>query len=82
MGYSTRPGTTIRDFWPDEDDNTMYIYGESNLSELIEKIQEKWVGISLDEIEISSEYIQTHCLGYDQYDPGDYNNFTVIRKVK
>ena len=82
MGYSIRPGTQIRDFHPDDTDTEMYISSDFflDLKELQEKINEKWPGASAENIDITSEYIHTHCLGYDCYDPGDYTNFIVIRR--
>lgn len=82
MGYSTRPGTQIEDFWPDDTDTEMYIDAEfvTTLAELQEKIAEKWPDASAANITISSEYIHTHCLYYNRYDPGDYTNFIVIRR--
>ena len=85
MGYSTRPGTEIRDFWPDDTDMVMYIetgYSSTNLDELIEKINEKWPDSKLSEFEITSEYIHTSCLGYDLYDSSDYTHFIVITKAE
>lgn len=88
MGYGTRGGrfgNKIQTFWPDDTDTKMYINGglmsSTNLQELLEKAQEKWPGISLDQIEISAEHIQTDCLGYDLYDPNDYTQFIVLRKT-
>lgn len=85
MGYSTRPGTEIRDFWPDDTDTMMYIesgYSSVKLNDLIEKINEKWPGSKMSDFEISSEYTHTSCLGYDLYDSSDYTHFIVITKVE
>jgi len=83
MGYSTRTGTRIRDFWPDDDTNTIYITSDSSpsLADIIEQARDKWgADVSLDDIEITSEKIHTHCLGYDLYDPSDYTDFIIITK--
>jgi hypothetical protein len=85
MGYGTRPGGgghTIRTFWPDDDENTMYIdaSGGMAIEHLMEKIDEKWPGSSLEDITISHEHINTDCLGYDLYDPSDYTNFFVLTR--
>lgn len=82
MGYGTRDGG-IRTFWPDDDENTLYLDSTLFLSlqELLEKAQEKWPGISLTEIQISAEKIHTDCLGYDLYDPIDYTDFIVLRRT-
>lgn len=68
--------------YPKDDENTIYISGETSLQSLLDTIQDKWPGVSLEDIEISSEYIHVYCIGYDRYDPGDYINYTVIRRIK
>jgi hypothetical protein len=83
MGYGTRDGGLggeIRTYWPDDDKNTLHIAAGawspmSNLQELLEKAQEKWPGISLDQIQISAHHIHTDCIGYDHTD------FIVLRKI-
>lgn len=82
MGYS-KDGS-ITNFWPDDDKDTMYLHDCSGLplSHLIEKAQEKWPGIDLDNIDISAEKIHTRCIYYDLYDGGDYDNFIVLRNKK
>ena len=83
MGYKTRPGTQIQDFWPDDTDTVMYIMSEgmTSLAELQERIDDKWPGSSAENIMISSQKIHTHCLGYDLHDPGDYTDFIIIQKI-
>ena len=84
MAYTTRTGTSIEDFWPDDTDTKMYIStecGPVHMGELIELIADKWPGCTMNEIKMSAEYIHTHCLGYDRYDPSDYTNFLVIEKI-
>lgn len=81
MGYGTRPGrgnNTINTFTPDDDENTIYLRGEYSLEDLDRIAQDKWPGASMDDIQISTEYIQTDCLGHDQYDPSDYTCFLVL----
>ena len=83
MGYSYRNGGQIKDFWPDDTDNTFYIVSngcDNNLSNIQEKINEKWPGSSMERIHIYAERIHTQCLGYDLYDPMDYQDFLVITK--
>lgn len=49
------------------------------LQNLIEFAQEKWGdSVSLEDIEMSSEKIQTRCFGYDLYDGGDYTDFIIL----
>lgn len=51
-----------------------------SFTDLIEKIKGKWPDASMDDIDISTEYIHTDCLGYDQYNPCDYTNYIVLEK--
>lgn len=79
MGYSMNG--RIKEFWPDNDDKTMYLTGEYSLACILELIKEKWgEEVDMDKIHINSEYIHTNALGYDRYDPSDYTEFTVITK--
>lgn len=89
MGYGTRSGGygtgSIRTFWPDDTDTEMYIQASDcakpTLAELLDKINDKWPGSSLENITISAEKIHTDCLGYDLYDAGDYTDFLIIEKI-
>jgi len=36
--------------------------------------------ISLEELDITAEYIHTRCIGYDLYDSSDYDNYIVITR--
>lgn len=90
MGYGTRTGGTpgrgdyynIRTYWPDDSDTTIYIAGEQNLFTITERIAEKWPGEPYENFQISSENIQTDCLGYDCYDSSDWTQFIIIEKIK
>lgn len=83
MGEHIRPGTSITDYTPDDDANTFYIYEHESLAEIIDRARSKWgEDIKFDDIKIEAEYIHTHCLYYDKYDPGDYTNFLRISKIK
>lgn len=80
MGYSTRNGGQIQDFWPDDDENTIYVQSDSTFNQLIDLIKKKWGSdVSLDDVTISSEHIHTECLYYDSYVSSDHTDFTVIR---
>jgi len=82
MGYTKRPGTSITDFWPDDDQNTLYIDtsdGQFNLQEILEKIGTKWPGCDLENITITTEHIHTSCIYYDLHDEGDWTTFFVAR---
>jgi hypothetical protein len=77
MGYS-KDGS-ITNYWPDDNLTEMYIEDSSrSLSELLVMAKAKWPNATLDNIKVSTDYIHTHCLGYDNYDPSDYTLFTIL----
>lgn len=83
MGYTTRPGTEITDFQPDDTAECMYINQDCGSTityqNLLEKIQAKWGSdVSLEDVRVGTEHIHTHCLYYDRYDSSDYTNFLVV----
>lgn len=81
MGYTTRNG--IKAFTPDDTDVEIYLEGSASLEYILERMRAKWgADTMLDDVEISSEYIHTDCLGYDKYDPGDYTNYVVVTLQK
>lgn len=80
MGYSTRPGTSIVDFSPDDTDAEFYIEYGASFDELTSRIQQKWPDVSMSDIRVDAEWIHTSCLHYDQYDAGDYTQYLVIRR--
>lgn len=80
MGYTYRNNGQIKDFWPDDDENTIYISEEFSLVEIMYIIKNKWPDYESYDITISAEHIHTSCLTYDLHDGNDYTNFTVIRK--
>lgn len=81
MGYSYRNNGAIKDFWPDDTEDTIYVSETFSLNEILDIINEKWPDIHLDFVDISSENIHTSCLTYDRHDPSDYTNFTVITRA-
>lgn len=87
MGITRQPGTDIFNFWPDNDDNTLYIpvgFGCSSLDlqELMETIESHFGDSDLSSYVISSEYIHTSCIYYDLHDPSDYTNFVIIERKR
>lgn len=81
MGYSTRPGTSIRDFWPDNTSTTLYIAStEISLTDLLKGIRNHFgEDVDFDRLTISSENIHTSCITYDLYDPLDWTDFIVVQ---
>jgi len=85
MGYTTRPNTSIRDFWPDDTESTIYVDASQapTLNDLLAQAQEKWgEDIELSDVRITAEHIHTRCLGYDLHDPSDYDDFVVLTYTK
>ncbi|WNV49731.1 hypothetical protein [Pseudomonas phage ANB1] len=85
MGEYTQNG--IRHFRPDDTEDTFYILGDcyvvNTIADIVEMATKKWGdGITLDMINISTEYIHTSCLGHDEYDPGDYSNYLCISRIR
>jgi len=80
MGYKKRPGTEITDFSPDDTETVMYLHSSNghSLAELLILAKIKWPDATLENIEITSEKIHTHCIYYDLYDAGDYTDFIVL----
>lgn len=82
MGHSTRG--SIKTFTPDNTANTLYIranYQSVDFADLIEQIKNHFGEDSkLEDFSIGAEHIQIDCLGYGQYDPGDWANFLIIER--
>ena len=83
MGYFKRFGTDITDFWPDDDENTLYLStGFLTMADLLEHAKDQFgEDVKPENIEVSAEKIHTHCIYYDLYDAGDYTNFIVLKKI-
>ncbi len=86
MPESIRSGSQIRDFTPDDTDESFYLscefQGSYPLPEILEKAQEKWgPDIKFEQLSISAEYIHCYCIGFDRYDPSDYVEFLLITKT-
>jgi len=69
-------------FYPDDDDDTFWTCNRLSCSRLLEIIQEKWPDVSLDQIAISAEHLQTSCIGDDLYDRENYDNFIVVNRFR
>ncbi len=69
----------MRNYTPTSTKDTLYILREVSLSDLLSTVKEKWgVDVNLEDIEISSEFIHTRCLGYDLHDHSDWDEYLVI----
>lgn len=71
------------DYWPTDTENEIYLPSSSNhsLSAILNLCKEKWPDANMNDLMIQSSHIQTYCIGYDRYDPIDYTDFIVIRRV-
>lgn len=82
MGLTTRRGTEIQDFTPDDTEDTFYIdtnFFAPALDDILGRAYEKWGSdINISYLKIEAKYIHTECLGYDRYDPSDYTNYLVV----
>jgi hypothetical protein len=77
-------GHKIQCFRPDDTENEFYVecgYESHNLLDILNKAVKKWPLIEMSEIEIEADYIHTDCIGYDQYDAGDYTKYLRISRV-
>jgi len=70
---------SIKNFWPDDDDKTMYIYGTLDIPDLLDRIAAKWPTRTLSDVKIDAEHIHTHSITYDLHVPSDYTDFIVVR---
>lgn len=70
---------SIKDYWPDNDENTLYLSGSCTLSDVLNAAKEHF-GDRYDEdfITIEAEHIHTSCLTYDLYDPSDFTDFIIV----
>ena len=76
MGYSADGNT----FWPDDDENTIYLDSsyQITLADVMEVVKWKWGNsVDLDFITINAENMHTKGMGYDF---SDYTNFIMITK--
>lgn len=84
--YSTArspSGHNMESFYPDDDEDTMYLRESACLADIFLKILAKWPDATMEQITIGTEHIHTECLGFDQYDAGDWTDFLVItRSIK
>jgi len=73
----------IRCFDPDNTADKLYI--SSSLEPSLEHILDSARGhfgahLTISDITIEAEHIHTRCLGYGSYDPGDWEDFLVVRR--
>lgn len=82
MGVSYRNNGNIKDFWPDDTDSEFYLEYGTDLGTILRKAAEKWPNVDVRDIQVDAEYTHTSCLTFDLYDPSDYTNFIVVRRLK
>ena len=76
MGYYTKNG--VKCFEPDDTKNILYFRSGISLAEIMDIVSKQWPDTCESEILISSEHIQTSCIGYDLYDASDYTDFIIV----
>jgi hypothetical protein len=82
MGIYFKNDGKTRNYQPDDTENCFFIQGSASIAEIKERLRQKWPGVSMDNIRITPEHIQTRCLGYDLYDYFDYDDFLCIERIK
>jgi hypothetical protein len=70
--------------YPERTATTYYIAGKyCSLSEIIELAQDYFGDdVSFEDIDISGLHFHARCIGYDLYDPMDYDDYIVLEKVR
>ena len=65
---------------PVDTENDMWLCGNCSISlaDIIEKAQEKWHGVSLEDIELKAVNHHEYCVGYDLYDSSDYVQYIYV----
>lgn len=55
--------------------------GTITLHDLFTKSMEAWPGTFFRDVNIEYLHEQFKCFGYDQYDPSDWKDYIILRKV-
>ena len=71
-----------RDCFPVDTDDSFWIANDVQLTELIERVQEKWPGVSLADVNIEPVKHHQYSVTYDLYDSSDYVDYLFVRKVR
>jgi hypothetical protein len=77
-----RMGHTVRDYWPDDTDDSFYVEVTTTMADILERATAKWGTVDLTKLLITAEHVHTKYLGYDLYDPTDWTNFLCITRNK
>lgn len=74
---------STNEYWPADTEDEMYLLSSSqhSLAEIFDLCKKKWPDADINDLKIESKYIQTYCIGYDKYDPTDYTDFLIIRRI-
>lgn len=72
----------ITNYWPDNDENTLYLGGSMTFSEIMEQIRTHFGECDLSNFTAEGERIHTRCIYFDLHDPSDWDDFLVIRRIK
>jgi hypothetical protein len=63
---------------PVDTDNDMWLSGYLSLSDILEKVKEKWPDANIEDVEISSVNHHEYSVGYDLYDSSDYVQYIYV----
>lgn len=67
---------------PENSETTLYIRGEeASLADIIERAKQHFgEDIEFDDLSVGREHFHARCIGYDLYDPADYDDYIYITK--
>jgi len=66
---------------PQSDETCLYIKGESlSLWELIQNAGKHFPDTDFDQLHVGREHFHARCIGYDRYDPWDYDDYITITR--
>jgi hypothetical protein len=71
----------IRCFLPDNTTTEVYLNGNVGycMREILEIARDHFGSkTDFEDVSVTSEYIQTECIGFDGYDPSDYAKYIVL----
>lgn len=69
------------DNYPTNTPTELYLSQDTSLPDLLERIHEHFGLDDLSKFVLTPEYHHVRCIGYDLYDPFDYECYIVVRKV-
>lgn len=75
----------IRCFEPDDGPDHFYMHADylsQPLADILERAREKWgADISVNDLAVAAEHINTQRIGHDRYCSSDYTNYLKISRL-